>query len=114
MNTNKINQDDMKKSVWRNFKNYINDLPHGEIFYRQDLIKNTYAKPTQHIYGRYVSVDVYKRCAELNGIISVLGRGIYMKLHDIPEDCSSVDFKTRAYDAPIYSRGSIMDICDQL
>ena len=107
---------DAKISIWNNFKKYINSLPDGEIFYRKDLIKHLYSTKSELciLYGKYVSVDVYKRCAELNGIIDILDRSAYIKLHNIPEDMSVVDFKYRAYASPIYKGGSIMDVLNQI
>lgn len=103
-----------KITIWNNFKKYINSLPIGEIFYRKDLIKHLYSTTEEALYGKYVSVDVYKRCAKLNGVIDILDRGAYMKLHNIPEDISVVDFKYRAYASPIYKEGSIMDVLNQI
>lgn len=97
-------------SLWKNFKNYINELPKGEIFYRQDIINNLYVgnKP----FSKYMSIDVFKRCSELNGIIEVVGRGSYMKLNNIPEDITLADFKYLAYTKPLYSNISIMGMSE--
>lgn len=100
------------RSLWKNFKSYINELPKGEIFHRQDIINNLYVGNKPLSYIKYTSIDVFKRCSELNGVIEVVGRGSYMKLNNIPEDITLADFKYLAYTKPIYSSISIMDMSE--
>lgn len=102
-----------KETLWEKFRKYINNLSNGDIFYRKDLINEFYGTDIIRRL-QFNSIDVYKRCSELNGVIEVLDRGTYMKLNNIPEDISSVDFKYRAYENPIYKGGSIMDCMNWL
>lgn len=102
-----------KETLWEKFRKYINNLSNGDIFYRRDLINEFYGTDIIRRL-QFTSIDVYKRCSELNGIIEVLDRGTYMKVNNIPEDISSIEFKSRAYYNPIYKGGSIMDCMDWL
>ena len=73
-----------KETLWEKYREYINKLSNGDIFYRRDLINEFYG--TDIIRRLHFStIDVYKRCSELNGIIEVLDRGSYMKLNNIPK-----------------------------
>lgn len=93
--------------MWSKFKEYINSAEIGSLITRKDILS--------HVYGgkhplTCLTIDVYKRCTELNGIISTAGRGMYIKLRDIPVDMSSTEFRERAYTDPIYrSKPSIFD-----
>ena len=94
--------------MWDKFKKYINSIENGSLFTRKDIL--WYVCKTKQSVSHGSTIDVYKRCSELHGIISTTGRGTYIKLRDIPINMSSTEFRERAYTDPIYrSKPSIFD-----
>ena len=94
--------------MWNKFKDYINSIETGHLFTRKDILWHV-CKTRQSI-NQGSTIDVYKRCSELHGVIGTTGRGVYIKLKDIPIDISSTEFRERAYTDPIYrSNPSIFD-----
>lgn len=95
---------------WEKFCEYINSLPNGTIFYRKDIIKYIYQGRK---INKYTTIDIFKRCSELNGVLDAIGRGTYMKNHDIP-NMHFINFQYHAYNDPLCKGSSIMDLMNQI
>jgi len=77
-------------SLWELFKQFINSIPVGSDFTRKDLLYALYTRESaEAIRAKETTPDQYRnRCCHV-GLIEVIGRGKYRKLHDIPEKLTS-------------------------
>lgn len=64
-------------NCWVKLKKYINSIQNGDLFTRQELIKNIYGENNKS--HRYRRIDVLRRQLELNGFVIKTSKpgGIY-------------------------------------
>ena len=87
----------MKLNKWEMLKNFINKQPIGNTITRKDILYLIYKKPrlVKSSYGS--TIDNYRRCLELLGILNSLDRGLYKIEYHIKNDLSSTELKKLAY-----------------
>lgn len=92
---------------------YIDSLDVGDIVTRKGLIKyvfDNFDKDTTLCYWEGASdnsIDNYRRTFQRNNILSEsTGRGVYMKIHKIPDGVTYADLNKRDWRNPIIPKGS--------
>lgn len=79
---------------WETLKEYINSKEVGSIITRKDIIKfNKYRRTSS--YG--TTIDNYRRCLKILGILGYEDRGKYIVKHHIRKDLTSSELKSIAY-----------------
>lgn len=98
---------------------YIDALDVGDFVTRKNLIKyvtDNFDKDTTFCYWDGASdnsIDNYRRTFQRNNILSEsTGRGVYMKLHKIPDGVTYADLNKRDWRDPIIPKGagSVFDL----
>ena len=98
---------------------YIDALDVGDIVTRKNLIKyvadNWHSNNPWHYWDGASdnSIDNYRRTFQRNNILSEsTGRGVYMKIHNIPDGVTYADLNKRDWRNPIIPKGagSIFDL----
>ena len=101
------------KSVCQLVFEYIDALDVGDFVTRKGLIKyvaDNFDKVTTFCYWDGASdnsIDNYRRTFQRNNILSEsTGRGVYMKIHNIPDGVTYADLNKRDWRDPIIPKGS--------
>lgn len=98
---------------------YIDALDVGDIVTRKNLIKyvahNWHSKNPWYYWDGASdnSIDNYRRTFQRNNILSEsTGRGVYMKIHKIPDGVTYADLNKRDWRDPIIPKGagSVFDL----
>lgn len=98
---------------------YIDALDVGDFVTRKGLIKyvaDNFDKNTTFCYWDGASdnsIDNYRRTFQRNNILSEsTGRGVYMKIHKIPDGVTYADLNKRDWRDPIIPKGagSVFDL----
>ena len=82
-------------TTWDKLKNYINDKSIGDIIHRKELLQYNITPPMPGTHG--TTVDKYRRCLELIGILEKHKLGQYKILYHIKDTVSLSFIKKIAY-----------------
>jgi hypothetical protein len=89
-------EEDMNR--WQTFKKYINSREIGTIITRKEIMYHIYKGPTPPNTSSYGStIDNYRKCLELLGILEVVSRGKYKLCYHIRNDISTSELQRTAY-----------------
>ena len=78
-------------SNYKRICEFINEFNRNDLFTRKELFEQCIEPYSEN------TIDQYRRVFEANNIIVKIKPGIYMKLHDIPEDITYTELVERAY-----------------
>jgi hypothetical protein len=87
----------MNVNKWEKIKTFINKLPIGTIVSRKEIIFLIYNRTyiNKSSYGS--TIDNWRRCLELLGILEPAGRGLYKVKYHIRKDLTSTELRDCAY-----------------
>ena len=80
-----------KFTSWSKFRTYIRTFNVGDLITRKSLIQDTDIKSNN-------TVDNFRRVLEKNNVITKMPQpGVYMLIHELPEDMTLNEMMLRAY-----------------
>ena len=89
----------MEETVWSKYKTFINTLQPNQTFDRKFMFRRIYGiNNGSELAKRVNTIDQYRRCSILCGVISHEGLALYKKISNIPESLSITEFTRIAYD----------------